>query len=140
MIRLTLIALLVIGYALPARADDFRAYDIEIVYPWTRATAPGQTEATVFMKLTNTGDYADRLLRASSPMAAQVRLHPGTIGIAPGETAMLAPGGASVVLSGLSAPLAEGSTLSLTLSFERGGTVDISATVAGPEAAGPPSE
>lgn len=125
----------------PCWADDFRAYDIEIIYPWARASAPGQTDGAVFMRLANTGDYADRLLRASSPMADHVQIRPGrTIEIPPGQTATLAPGGACVVLSGLSAPLLEGATLPLSLSFERGGTVDITVTVAGADAVAPPSE
>ena len=47
------LSVLALGSA--AWADDFRAYDVEIIQPWTRATAPGETTAMVFMKLDNTG-------------------------------------------------------------------------------------
>lgn len=141
MTRMCVVAIFLLSSFTGARADDFRAYDVEIIYPWTRATAPGQSDGAVFMKLSNTGDYADRLLRASSPMAGHVQVRPGrTIDIAPGETVTLAPGGAYVALGGLAAPLVEGTTVPLTLTFERGGTVDVAVTVAGPDAAAPPSE
>ena len=78
-LRLLIAGLLLSGLGSAALADDFRAYDIEIIQPWARATAPGDTTAMVFMRFDNTGDIADRLLRASAPMADRVELH-GEIG------------------------------------------------------------
>ncbi len=147
---------LVAGLLLPALgstawADDFRAYDVEIIQPWVRATAAGETTATVFMKLDNTGDIADRLLRASAPVAQQVELRNtvvgpdeitnrkvGVIDLPPGTDVMLQPGGLYLTLIGLKAPLVAGSTLPLTLTFERGGMVDITAEVTDAGAMAPP--
>jgi copper(I)-binding protein len=147
------IILLIVAAMSSARADDFRAYDIEIVYPWARASAPGATEAAVFMKLSNTGDFADRLVRASSPVAGQVQLSTlaggGDIGpsqpvraieIPPGEVVMLQPGGLHVLLSGVTQPLVRGTVVPLTLVFQRGGTIEITAEVTAMEALGPPTE
>ncbi|MEI6987068.1 MAG: copper chaperone PCu(A)C [Rhodospirillaceae bacterium] len=136
---LLLAALLVVSN--PASGDDFRAYDIEIIFPWTRATTPGQDISQVYMKLSNTGDYADRLVRASSPMAKHVQLNPRTnLVIPPGETVMLAPDGPQLTLTGLTALLVEGQSLPFTLTFERGGTVDVSALITNADAMAPPSE
>ncbi|MEI8396582.1 MAG: copper chaperone PCu(A)C [Rhodospirillaceae bacterium] len=141
MSRLLFSALLLLSAVSFARADDFRAYDIEVIFPWARATGPGQSDGAVFMKLSNTGDIADRLLRASSSMAGNARLQPGrAVVISPGETVLLGPGGVHIQLGGLREPLVEGSAIPLTLTFERGGTVEITAEITSADAVAPPGE
>ncbi|PKP62731.1 MAG: hypothetical protein CVT86_07040, partial [Alphaproteobacteria bacterium HGW-Alphaproteobacteria-8] len=49
--------------------------------------------------------------------------------LAPGAPAVLAPGGLHVMLMGLTAPLAAGDALPLTLIFEKAGSVTLSAPV-----------
>jgi len=145
------LSVLALGSA--AWADDFRAYDVEIIQPWTRATAPGETTAMVFMKLDNTGGIADRLLRASTPAADVVELHGAVvttdeikmeavkaIELPPGIDVMLQPGGLHLMLTGLKGPLEKGTELPLTLTFERGGMVDITAEVTDPGATEPPAD
>ena len=48
---------------------------VQIDKPWARATAPGATIAGGYMVIRNPGAAADRLLSASSPVAAKVELH-----------------------------------------------------------------
>ncbi len=45
--------------------------------------------------------------------------------IKPGETVTLKPGGLHIMLTGLTHPLAQGSTLKMTLKFEQAGSVDV---------------
>jgi len=148
-----LVAALLVTGASVAWADDFRAYDVEIVQPWARATPPGETTAMVFMKLGNTGDIADRLLRASAPAAERVELHGAEVGsdeikmktvdviaLPPGQDVMLQPGSWHLMLIGLKEPLVAGSTLPLTLTFERGGMVDVTAEVTDVGAMAPPPD
>ncbi len=134
-----------------ARADDFRAYDIEIIQPWVRMPAPGLNAVSVFMKLSNTGEIADRLLRASSAIAERAELQAPSIendeiktratraiDVAPGAVVALQPGGFQVVLTGLREPVVLGAILPLTLTFERGGSVGVTAVVTDADALGPP--
>jgi copper(I)-binding protein len=145
--------LLLLAQGSLALADDFRANDVEIVEPWARATAPGETAAMVFMKLDNTGNIADRLLRASTPAADRVELHGAVVDAAdiqmqavkaielpPGVDVMLQPGGLHLMLIGLKDPLEKGETVPLTLTFERGGMVDITAEVTDAGATEPPPD
>ena len=137
----SLAAVLALASVRPVTAEDFRAYDIEIVYPWARATPMEQTTGSVFMKLSNTGDITDRLLAATSPMAARVALVPARpVVIPPGETVFLGPETVRLDLLGLIAPLVEGTAVPLTLRFERGGAVEITAAVASADAVEPPPE
>jgi copper(I)-binding protein len=51
------------------------------------------------------------------------------IPVAPGAPARLEPGGQHIMLMGLSAPLADGDTLELTLTFERAGEITLDVPV-----------
>jgi copper(I)-binding protein len=53
----------------------------------------------------------------------------GPITLAPGEAVVFEPGGKHAMLMSLSAPIAEGSTLPLTLELSTGEFVDAEATV-----------
>jgi copper(I)-binding protein len=133
-----------------ARADDVRAYDVEIVQPWARASAPGVPVAVVFLRLNNDGDLPERLLRASSPLAERIELRRhviegsdirpqrvGAIGIPPHETVELIPGGLHLALFGLREPLLPGQRFPMTLSFERAGSAEVTVEVTDAAAMGP---
>ncbi len=121
-----------------AWAHEFKAGDLVIEHPWSRAT--GQSRPAVgYLRIRNTGQAPDRLLGASTRIAEHVMLHGNVIenGVArmsPAE-ALEIPAGGEVVLApksayhlmimGLKQPLAEGDTFPVTLIFEHAGKVDV---------------
>lgn len=110
---------------------------------WARPNPAVVPNSAAYLKMTNTGTVADRLLEVSGDVAARVELHetrlesgmmtmrPMTegIAIAPGATLVLAPHGLHVMLIGLRAPLEVGQTFPLTLRFEQAGEVTVTVTV-----------
>jgi Uncharacterized protein conserved in bacteria len=117
-----------------------------------RSPAPAFPNAPAgggFMTITNTGAEDDRLLSAASDAAAKVELHemamegdvmkmrPMADGIVipAGETVTLEPGGLHVMFMGLSAPFIEGETVTVTLTFEKAGAVEVELPVGGVSAA-----
>lgn len=125
------------------------AADIGVAAPWTRATLPGGAGAA-FMTIVNSGTTADRLVKASSPVAQVTELHTHlhedgvmrmravpTIEIPAKADTRLAPGGLHVMLIGLKAPLTEGETVPVTLSFEHAGELTVTVPVLGQAAKGP---
>lgn len=125
------------------------AADITVTQPWARATpAPGGAGAA-FMTISNAG-AADELVKAASPVANVAELHTHTmeggvmrmsavpaIEIPANGSATLAPGGLHVMLMGLKAPLAEGSSFPLTLTFAKAGEMTVTVPVMGPGAMAP---
>ena len=132
-----------IAGAAPASAADYRAGDIVISEPWARATATPQARTgAAYMALSNKGDTVDRLTGASTPVAERAELHTHEmdgnvmrmrpiegVEIAPGEPAVLRPGGLHLMLVGLRQPLRAGDRVPLTLTFQRGGTVEVEVAV-----------
>jgi periplasmic copper chaperone A len=123
---------------------------IRITGPWARASAGMATVGAAYMTLANTGDAADRLVEASSPVATKTELHThivegdimrmreiDSIDLPPGETVELQPGGHHVMLIGLNAPLQMGETFPLTLTFAEAGTTTVDVAVLEPGALEP---
>jgi len=121
-----------------AHAHDFTLGALQISRPWSRATPPGAQAGGAFMKLTNKGKTADKLLRAATPAAASVELHTmsmegnvmrmrevDAIEIKPGASVALAPGGLHLMLIGLKQPLKQGDKVPMTLWFEKAGKVEV---------------
>lgn len=139
--RRTLLATASLLAALPAAAQEYRAGDIVIEQPWSRAAGANATGAG-FLTIRNTGAAPDRLLSASSPIAGRVELHTmsmdgGVMRMRPveiipvpaGGTVQLAPGGLHIMLVGLAQPLVQGGRAPLTLRFERAGEVRVELAV-----------
>ncbi|WP_185973712.1 DUF1775 domain-containing protein [Ferrovibrio terrae] len=117
-----------------------KAGDIMVEQPFARAT-PAKVGG-VFLTLKNGGGTADRLVKAASPVAANVELHTHikdgdamrmraveNIPVpANGQTA-LEPGGYHIMLIGLKQVLKEGESFPLTLTFEKAGNVTVSVPV-----------
>jgi copper(I)-binding protein len=116
---------------------------------WARAT-PDKAEAGVAY-LTIRSPTADRLVSVSSPVAQKAELHTmemagmvmkmrplAGLDIPAGQPVTLKPGGEHIMLEGLSAPLREGQSFPLTLTFEKAGAREVSVAVEKPGAAGPP--
>ena len=102
---------------------------------WARATPPGAKIAAGYLVIRNAG-AADRLVSASSPAAERVETHTslrdGDISrmrevkgydVPARGTLELKPAGSHLMLVNIKAPLKEGTTVPLTLKFERAGEV-----------------
>jgi len=133
-----------------AQAHEFKAGDLVIEHPWSRAT--GQSRPAVgYLKIRNTGKAAERLLGAETRIAASMMLHANVIetGVAkmtsvagleipPGAEVALEPKGAyHLMIMGLKQPLAEGDTFPVTLIFEHAGRVDVTFVTAAAGATDP---
>jgi Uncharacterized protein conserved in bacteria len=113
--------------------------NINISLPFTRATLPNAPVAGGFLTIENTGTESDRLISLASEIADETQIHemamqgdvmkmrPLTEGleIPAGETVVLAPGGFHIMFMGLKQTLVEGETITVTLTFEKAGTVDV---------------
>ena|SRR5437762_707945 len=126
-------ALPIVGSAQEYRLDPFL-----IDRPIARATAPGATTGVVFFTISNAGNTTDRLLRASTPIAAGVALHQMAVDegmmkmravpsleLRPGARLELQPGGYHLMLLGLKQPLKAGEKFPITLIFERAGALTV---------------
>jgi copper(I)-binding protein len=121
---------------------------LEIHNPWARSSSHRLPNALAgaFLAIANKGVDDDRLVAASSPLAERIELcgikvvgadidmRPLAHGVAipAGRTTMLKPRGYHLLLQGVKAPLAKGSTLPVTLTFEKAGAVAVAFTVEEP--------
>lgn len=133
--------------------DTFKVGDLVVVSPWTRATPGGAKIAGGYLKITNNGKSADRLVRATSSISDRVEIHemsmtdgvmkmrplPDGLTIKPGETVELKPGGFHMMFMDIKQPLKQGGTLKSTLTFEKAGTLDVGFGVKALGATGEPA-
>ena len=123
-------------------AHEYRTDSLRIDHPFARATPPGARTGGVFFTVYNFGSETDRLLRASTPIAAGVVLHQmvldaeimkmravPSLEVRPGGRLELKPSGYHLMLLDLKQPLKVGEKFPLTLTFSRGGAVLISVVV-----------
>jgi copper(I)-binding protein len=144
---------LILAAALALTTVAAHAADVVAENGWSRATAAGQSVGAGFLTLRNNGAAADKLVAASSDVAAKVELHQhvnengvmkmraveGGIEVPANGSVTLQPGGYHLMLMGLKAPLAQGQHVPVTLTFEKAGTVVTHLMVAGPGAKGAPA-
>ena len=121
--------------ALPAFAAD----TIAVRDAYARASSPAAKSGAAFMAIENTGGTDDRLVAASSDIAARVELHTHIMEddvmrmvhveegfeIPAGETVRLERGGKHVMFMGLAAPMEQGARVEVTLTFEEAGDVTV---------------
>ncbi len=141
-----------VGFAGIAIANDSSVGNIEIGHPYATPSLAGTTTgAAYFAVLENTGKAADKLVAASTPVAARVEIHTmgvdaqgvmrmrevDGIALAPKATIRMRPGmGMHLMLIGLKEPLKEGTNFPMTLKFEHAGTVDVKVVVQKPKVGG----
>jgi len=127
-------------FALPA----FAGSDISVTDAYARSSGKSAKSGAAFMIIVNAGDEDDQLVDARTDAAKLTQLHThieGEGGVmqmrqveggftipAHGEHA-LARGGDHVMLMGLTRPMVDGETLTLTLVFEKAGEVTIEVPV-----------
>jgi copper(I)-binding protein len=140
---ITLAPLLVVLFAVPARAEDIKAGDLVISQAWSRATPSGAKVAGGYLTIENKGSSPDRLVSGSGDIAGKLEVHEMTtengvmkmrqlekgLVIEPGKTVKLAPGGYHLMLFDLKNPLKQGDKVPVTLEFEKAGKVTLSLDV-----------
>lgn len=132
------IAIAVSSMILLAQPND----SLRITGAWVRPSVEANDVSAAYLRITNYGEDADRLLAVETTVAAHVELHSAqvdgdimrmrqvnAIDIPVGETITLQPGGLHIMLMGLREPLVEGESLALTLIFESGATVAVDARI-----------
>jgi copper(I)-binding protein/uncharacterized protein YcnI len=140
------------GAAAPT-SGTFKAGAIAVEQPWLRATPGGAKVAGGYLRVTNSGREADRLVGAAIPVAGRGEVHETVseggvakmrplergLEIAPGASLELKPGGLHLMFLDLKAPVKEGAPVRGTLTFEKAGTVEVLFGVAPAGAPGPAS-
>ncbi|KEP69076.1 copper-binding protein [Thioclava dalianensis] len=121
--------------AIPAFAQQ-----IEVIDPYARVSTPMSKSGAAFMEIKNVTDRDDRLVSASSDIAARVELHThndlgnGKMQMAEVKegfpipahgTHMLSRGGDHVMFMGLTHGLTQGELVRVTLHFEKAGDMTI---------------
>lgn len=131
------------GVCVPAVAQE-----LYVERSWVRAVGPAAKTAAIYMTIENRTDSPVRLTGVATPAAAHAMLHrtelsadgvmrmrsaaDGVLIPAHGKF-QLAPGGYHVMLMGLSAALAPGANVPVTLTFDTGATVPVTAVVGEPD-------
>ena len=128
-----------------AFAHSYQLGALKIGHPWARATVAANGGA--YLSVENTGATPDKLIRASTDIAATAELHTHikdgeimrmravqAIDIPPGQKIVLAPGGYHIMLLGLKKKLVEGERFPLTLEFEKAGKVVVDIAIDKPGA------
>src|SRR5688572_28793108 len=74
--RLKLAPLVLLAlFSPPAFAHDYSVGELHIDHPWSRALPPTAPNGAAYFVVHNKGTEGDRLLGASTPLAATVELH-----------------------------------------------------------------
>jgi len=108
---------------------------------WARATPPNAANGVAYLTLTS--PTADALVGVSSPVASRAELHEmamegnimrmravaGSIELPAGKPVTLAPGGLHIMLMGPKAPLRQGQSVPLHLTFRNAPPQDVAARV-----------
>ena len=124
---------------------------LEVTSAWARATPAKAENGVAYLPIRS--PTPDRLVSVSSPVAKKAELHTMSmegmvmkmrplagLDIAAGQPVTLKPGGEHIMLLGLNAPLREGQSFPLTLTFEKAGMREVTVAVEKPGAGGPASQ
>jgi copper(I)-binding protein len=117
---------------------------------WTRPTPPGAATGVIYLTMTAVAD--DRLTGASSPVATKTEVHEsrmdgnvmrmrpvaGGLELPAGKPVLLQPGGYHLMMEGLKAPLRQGQTIAVHLTFQKAPPLDITVPVQPVGTSGPP--
>ena len=129
--------------AILALAPGVKASDIMVMGAFARASAVSSAKAgTAYLTLMNHGAESDRLLSITTEAAAKAALHRTinedgiakmqpveSLDLPAGAMVELKPGGLHVMMTGLRAPLVEGGSFMLRLTFEKTGEIEVKVPV-----------
>lgn len=140
-----LAALSLIGVAC-SRQDPPETHQMETVAAgtiavsggWVRAAGEGVRMSAGYATISNTGEEPDRIVALTSPIAEAVELHESVeengrsmmrpvtgLEVPAGGEISLAPGGYHLMLIGVAAPLVEGESYDITITFETAGELTV---------------
>lgn len=142
--RRALLVAVAAAVALSAVRETARAAaaDLHVMQPTAPATPPQATTAAVYLMVHNAGAVGDRLIGASTPVAAKVEMHSVTfkggvaqmrlvdgIDVAPGGMIEFTSGTRHLMLSGIRQALKAGERFELTLKFANAGEIRVTVPV-----------
>ena len=144
--RTALVAIAAVVVGLSALAPAARSADgapLRVVGAWARATPGGATVGAAYAEIHTPASAGDKLLRVTTPAAGRAEIHTHVnedgvmkmrrleaLELEPGTVVKLEPGGKHLMLFDLKAPLSDGATVPLTLTFERAGSIEVTAKIA----------
>ncbi len=122
-----------------AHAAEITIGTLTLVDPYVRATLPNAPVGGGFVTISNTGAADDRLISASSPAAGMVQIHemkmdgdvmkmaelPDGLVLPAGQSVELKPGGFHIMFMQLKQQFVEGTTVPVTLTFEKAGSITV---------------
>ena len=122
-----------------AAADAVKVGDLTLTGGWLRAMLPGQPAGGGFVTIANGGSAPDRMIGVSTTAAGKSEMHmmeikndvmvmrpvDGGIEIPAGQTVELKPGGLHLMFMQVKEPFKEGTTVAVTLEFEKAGKVEL---------------
>ncbi len=132
---LTAASAALLAFTTPLLADGIMIKDA-----YVRSSTPSSPTGAAFMMLMNHTDQDDRLIAATSDVAKRVELHThtsddngvmkmheieGGIALPAGGMHAMKRGGDHVMFMGLDAPLEQGSEITVTLTFEKAGDIEV---------------
>lgn len=139
-------------HAAAAHAQEFKAGDISVEKPWSRATPKGAQVAGGYMVIFNRGARPDKLIGASSDFAGTAQIHEMSmtgammdmhelvsgLEIPAHGKVSLTPNRLHIMFTGLRKALAKGQTVKATLRFARAGKLPVELKIGGIGDRGPP--
>jgi len=139
------LSLLAAGLLLSAGALAGSADQVTVDNPYIRLAPPNAPATGAFMVIRNNGDKDVKVVKADNPLSRATELHThindgGVMKMRPvpaidikakGE-AVLKPGGLHVMLIDLKAPMKEGDSVPVTLTFDDGSSKQVDARVVKP--------
>ncbi len=145
------LSLLIAGLLMSAGVMAGAADAVSVDSPYVRLAPPNAPATGAFMVIKNAGDKDVKVVKADNPASKVTELHThlnegGVMKMRPvpaievkakGE-AVLKPGGLHVMLIDLKAPMKEGDSVPITLTFDDGSSKTVNAKVMKPMAEGMP--
>lgn len=138
--------LLLLASATAASAHDYKAGDLVIQHPWSRAAPQGAKVAGGYFVVQNSGSSPDRLVAISSEIAGRAEIHEmavddkgvmtmrpvnGALEIPAGGVLELKPGSFHVMFMDLNERPEQDERFAGTLTFEKAGDVAVEFKVEG---------
>ncbi len=133
---------LLLGLVTAVEAQPASGPAIRVEGPWARATIGGAKTGAAYLTILNQGPGDDRLIAISTPVADTAALHrtveeQGVMKMLPvpalelkaGAKIAFEPGGYHIMLMKLRAPLKEGQSFPLALTFEKAGRIEATVKV-----------
>jgi copper(I)-binding protein len=118
-----------LAYGQSVHAHSAQIGKLEIHHPWITPTTGSVNSGNVIAWIENNGDEPDRIISASTPIAATALVQgaqgQAAIDLPAKKTVKFAPDGARIVLQGLTRTLDEYDTFKLDLVFEHAGKITV---------------